>query len=337
MSEYTEIESKISGLLPKTKARTCENLDEIVRLTGLMATTTKDRYYTHSVCHLFEGYGNPRLDNRGSYLYCEGLFEAAEKVANAALMEAVKSRNFDCVTRIVYPIITYNLNNMVEGQKGFAFKPNALSDPKFIEAYKEYIDQWDKDDEFNKNLKAYQIEFCEAEEMGKFYSESLRKMQEAYGASPSKPDSAKEVSGIYVDVDDTLLTKYPDKLNNKLQTYLVRQMDDGKQVTVFTSGDPKKASEALRRFGADSRLLDVKSKSEYLGKTLEVCIDDTIPAWQGFTAKVYMHPENVQPKYVPREPVHVDKPLEITVENIPQIKQGYITKCIDYVKNKLRL
>lgn len=37
----------------------------------------------------------------------------------------------------------------------------------------------------------------------------------------------------------------------------------------------------------DKRLLDVKSKKDYLGRTLEVCIDDTHPAIQGFRIKTH--------------------------------------------------
>ena len=69
--------------------------------------------------------------------------------------------------------------------------------------------------------------------------------------------------------------------------YGIMKLYDKVPVTIFTGGDPVKAAENLKAAGVDKELCNVKSKTEYIGKILETCVDDTAPAIQGFRAKNY--------------------------------------------------
>lgn len=241
--------------------------------------------YTHSVCHLFGEYGVKLISGfPASYLNSPKLLPVAERLVNATLQKALESRNFLCVDRIVAPIVSYNLDHNT-GDGSFPFKPTILSDPKFIEAYSRSRKSVEKTTRLYWAMQdtAHTVDFCRAQDMDEFYAKYVENLREAMEVKQVESDSDSTLHGIYVDVEGTLIKKKA--IDPDLHTYLLGKMEEGTPVVVFTGGDPNEQSTKLKELGADARLQDVRSKSEYLGKTLEICIDDTNPSRQGFRAE----------------------------------------------------
>jgi hypothetical protein len=119
-------------------------------------------------------------------------------------------------------------------------------------------------------------------------------------------ESAKElVDAVMVDVDGTLIQlQYVKKngeyvrdakgtaiqkedLSPNVLTLMQAMVAAGRQVIVFTGGDPDRQTSRLTEIGLDSKFLPVQSKDQYRGKVLETVIDDTLPQLQGFKALNY--------------------------------------------------
>lgn len=279
---YMEIESQLWGVLPKSGEKANP---EISKLTKELIAAGGDSWnivgYTHSVCHLFEKYGYG--EGSRSYLNSSDLFPVADKLVNYTLARAMKGRDFGCVDRIVSPISSLNLAHLEDDWKKFVFKPEILSNPEFIEAF---------DKSSKREYVGQSVDFCRSKNPKGFFKAYVKLLRER-----DKVDLTKEigtvVSGVFIDVEGTLLTYKGYDSNQKLivekdssvEKYALRKIKEGVPVTVFTGGNPKELGERLRKVELDERLLDVKSKAEFLGSILEVCVDDTVPTMQGFRAK----------------------------------------------------
>lgn len=280
---YLELESKISRLLPMRGA-SIANL-EIINLTKMLIAESKNAWrtigYTHAVCHLFEKYG--RKDEK-SYLHATQLFPIAEQLVDVTLKKATQEQDFGCVSRIVRPIADLNLANLEQNQKGFTFKPTILTATEFLKGYSTSSDV---------EYRPWLVDFCKAQNIGDFfpiYAQALRAKKKL--GTVVEEDLA---CGVFIDVDDTLISGKWDSKTGKvgyivkplIQEYALRKISEGRNVTIFTGGDPKVASETLDKTGLDKKLVMVKPKAEFIGRTLEICVDDTIPAIQGFRAKTH--------------------------------------------------
>lgn len=283
MEKYIELERKISELLPQNPGEAAANIEEISSLTDLMINERDDvdiSYYAHSVCHLFD-YGKGA---KGSYLNSTSLLELAEKLVNATFESPINLRMLDSNAggiifyfyRVIESIVQYNLDNMEKCKDGFAFKPAVFNNPALIEQLTEAA---------KKSCPVQYVAFCTAKNVEEFFQAYVESLKQESGVKSDGTNNTETLPGVFVDVDDTLYNY--EGIIESTQTYLMKKIEDGIPVTVFTGGDPKEAAEKLKKCGIDGRLLDVKSKSDYIGKTLEVCIDDTKPPRQGFMAKTY--------------------------------------------------
>lgn len=135
--------------------------------------------------------------------------------------------------------------------------------------------------------------------------------------------------GIFVDVDNTLValdweTKMP-KLSDVAKVLWTLAPGSRKQITIFTGGDPEKATERLKGLGFPSDLLPVRSKSEFRGKRLAVLIDDTPADIQGFSAENAIDPNHgFNEAFIKLDPLEAiarfkrDKELAAVTEPIKQ-------------------
>jgi hypothetical protein len=283
-----DLEEKIKMILPTSSK---PEIDP--RIEQLTKEFIDGRYSTHSVCHLFEGYGRKcDEDSEGSYLYSEDPAQIAEELVNTTLTIAMNGNCFSCVDRIITPIMAYNLDHIGENETGFAFKPKILSDVNFIKAYGSYIKAHLSDDWARKELYGYQLEFCESSGIQDFFNKYVAGLKTVKKVQATQ-DEKDVLSGIFIDVDNTLI-KYenfsgqfsPVKIS-LTHRYALKKLEEGIPVTVFTGGPLDEAMKKLRVANVDERLCNVKSKSDYLGRILDKCIDDTPPARQGLVANTY--------------------------------------------------
>jgi len=241
----------------------------------------KAMYYAHTVCHLFERYNIGR-----SFLNSPQLFPLAEELVNYTLNKSLSARDFGCLDRIIRPIMELNITHLEENPDGFIFKPDILTNPDFIREFS-----------LSKEVKydPYLADFCKASSIGEFfpvYVENLikeKKLERETNFNEVTPGVFIDVVGTFIEYDhyDEEKKKSVYKKCELIEEYALRKLEQGIPVTIFTSGDLEEYTEKLRQFGVDERLLDLKSKSDYVGKTLEVCVDDTAPSIQGFRAKTY--------------------------------------------------
>ncbi len=100
----------------------------------------------------------------------------------------------------------------------------------------------------------------------------------------SSAETAKEVvDAVFVDVDDTLITRQG-RLNTTLLQIIIELKQFGRKIIIFSGGNPICQTERLALMGVNSDLLPVQSKADYQGKILDTLIDDTSPELQGFKA-----------------------------------------------------
>jgi len=188
------------------------------------------------------------------------------------------------VKRIITPIIDYNLDHMAETQGSFAFKPAVLKDPAFIAALGE-----SEEAEYGRTC----LDFCKAETIEDFFKLYVEELKREEKIEAGGSQDTETMPGIYVDVDGTLHhgkdyeTGEPAGITEIAQEYVLKKIEEGVSVTVFTGGSPEEAAKRLEEAGADKRLLKVESKKGYIGKTLEVLVDDTPPERQGFRARTH--------------------------------------------------
>ena len=281
LGKIEELEGKLEDLLPKSP--TLEGDSAIPELTRELIKEGENAWrtinYTHSVCHLFEKFGW-----EASYLNSTAQFPVVGELVDYTLNKAMKARDFDCVGRIVRPIMDLNLAHLEENPDGFTFRPKILTNPDFIREF-----SLSRETEY----EPYLVDFCKSDSIGEFflkYVESLRKDEEL----GSVLNADEVVPGVFVDVQGTLIKydRYDEErqmsIYKKLaltQEYALRKMDEGIPVTVFTGAHFEDAVKELKSAGVDERLCDVKPKGEFIGRILETCVDDTAPAMQGFRAR----------------------------------------------------
>jgi len=277
----------------------------------------RDKYDTnHTVCHMLEeygsGYGNSVIDyiNSGLPQYKNGV----------SLLVEGAFREQNCLGRILFPIVDYNLDEMAKDPDNteFAFKPesfNLVENQKIIEGSgipkrliptlllfmtsKNPKELWER--AIAGNVKLYSlgdIQNCTSapakpEVMGEY-------IKNCYGKNiPEDVSSTKLVEnmtipldsvelGLFVDVDGTLFTG--GCLNSQLVTKLEAAAAAGIPVTVFSGGEPKTQTEKLADLGLSAKFLPVRRKVDFVGKALECLVDDTAPLLGGFAAKTYVRP-----------------------------------------------
>ncbi len=289
MSEKArELESHIRKLLPISP--TLKNNPAIPKLTeelikeGANVEISRASSYTHSVCHLFEGYGKV---GSPSYLNLTAQLSTAGELANYTIKKAMDAQNFGCVDRIIYPIMKLNLLHIDEGLDNFTFKPEILTDTGFIM-------------DFSSERKGggyesqHLIDFCRSGDIGEFFLKYTEARRREKGL-PSIAGTNEVVSGVFIDVEGTLIghdvydqgDRFRGERLPLTQEYALKKIKEGIPVTIFTGAHPEDIIKNLEYAGVDEKLHDVKSKDEFIGKTLETCVDDTNPIMQGFRAKTY--------------------------------------------------
>lgn len=99
--------------------------------------------------------------------------------------------------------------------------------------------------------------------------------------------------GVFIDVGRTLV-EYPRIGESRLSDFaeaFIKITPIDYRVTIFTGGDPISTTDELRKLGVPERFLPVQSKNKFVGKRLELVIDDTSPDIQGFAADKYIRPD----------------------------------------------
>jgi hypothetical protein len=232
------------------------------------------RDYTHSVCHLFEHYpGSP------SYLYATGNVADTEALVNFTLQNAVKAGDFSCVGRIIDPIMNLNLAHMDQDESGFIFRPEILRAPEFVKLFSTSEET---------TWTPYLADFCTAKSIGEFFPAYVQALQ-GLAKLPKTLDLGTVLPGVFMDVEGTFI-EYDGsddlyKQMPKAEAYSLRKLRENEPVIVFTGGNLENARQKLENANVASELSTVRSKFDFLGKVLEIVVDDTAPAIQGFRAK----------------------------------------------------
>jgi len=276
-----ELENRISRLLPEKP--TVQANPEIQELTRQLIDAGKDAWdtigYTHSVCHMFEKYGHG-----SSYLNSPELLPIASELVDFTLRKAMNERDFGCVSRIVQPVANLNLAHLEESPEIIVFRPSIMTDENFIENYARSGDV---------QYSPFLVDFCKAGNIGEYfvkYAQALRKLE-----GLDELTDTEVVPGVFIDVDNTLIFSQWNNAREKVdysrmpltQEYALRKLEEGSPITIFTGREPEKAIQNLMAAGVDRRLCAVQPKGRYIGRTLEICIDDSNPIIQGFRAKKY--------------------------------------------------
>jgi hypothetical protein len=106
--------------------------------------------------------------------------------------------------------------------------------------------------------------------------------------------SQELVSGVFVDVEGTLIMYDSREKKDVLSARLVQELEEiassGRTVTIFTGGNITAMEEKLKAHGFPEKFLPVRSKGDFRGKLLETLVDDTPPEYQGFGAKKVVSP-----------------------------------------------
>ena len=264
-------------------------VDKLVDILVLISNMRDINYggWAHTVCHLFEKYAyNPGH----SFLGYPTTFGFAKKLIDEMVKRGLAEdpitfeSAFGCVERIIGPVREYNIDHIVELDGEFPFRPDSLTNPAFLRLLDELEASTGKDWIKKKiqNIKS----FCGATTT----RDLLGAQKAAVECMAANFDAAKNaseiVSGLYVDVDGTLLFG-----NGRINPFTIERMtaavETGRVVKIFSDGDPHEQTERLRALGVDERFLPVLRKSDFRGKILEEVIDDTPPQYQGFRALCY--------------------------------------------------
>lgn len=280
--------------------------------------------WSHSVCHPIETYGQERCPS--SFLDTESSREDLTKLVNESVArQKESSHDVGCSDRIVGPILLFNLKQAVTTnlEKPYSYKPESLKDPEYVDILKNNLDdKYSLDVKIFLSTDT-PLEFCsrvinsggklpwrllpseQLELLGELKKHLPADVLNSYVQKIYHPNGkditfdelqgnfsgfkeAKDVvKGVYVDVDDTLIS------NGKLNKSLVEKLEglavEGREIIVFTGGNVANAEDQLRRLGLPEKFLSIRSKSDYRSKILESLIDDTPPEYQGFGAKEYEH------------------------------------------------
>jgi hypothetical protein len=104
-------------------------------------------------------------------------------------------------------------------------------------------------------------------------------------------------SGIYCDIDDTLILwkrKIVDKkiqltprLNQEVVDLLLKLEAEGKSITLWTGGDAEKTQEYIKTFDLPWKVV---TKDSYRGRTVEIAIDDEgLDSYRIQVKKLYLY------------------------------------------------
>jgi len=330
--DYSKIENVVWSLLEREKY--IEKKEKYTEIINAIAELYKDadknnekfQGWSHSLCHLFEGY-NPGYPHYRSLLEPRFL-KTAEKLVNECISRGLEANNAGCMDRVIHPIIRYNLANIKtkeDLERRYDFKPAVLTKQKGelinlldkeddggqIESFlitstpKEYIlkrikcgqklfygypertekitvemlnlvKEYLSEDEINSYLKeAYNINIRDIG--GKNLAEDLAIIRKNLEQSEK---ASERVKGLFIDVEGTLVIN--GQLNEELLERIEEESKEGKDIIIFTGGDPEEQTELLRKLGFPEKYLPVKEKKDYKRKVLETLIDDTDPVYQGF-------------------------------------------------------
>ncbi len=306
----------------------CTELIDLVVQAIFLSDSSRDFYsWSHTVCHLFENYRLP-IDNIHSFLDDPSRFGSAKKLVDEGVIRAIKAGEPHCMSRVVWPLLCYNIDKMAaENLDGeFPFKPKSLQDEAFVsmlvtdKSYgyhskpieifctartpKDLITQLVKSGEGVRGREAKMVELADAlkrenaitaEEAEAYVRKICKDESASYDTVRDNIAAARNASkmadGLYVDVDGTLVIY--GKPNEWALQKMVKSADSGKKVTIFSGGNPKEQTELLRGLGVEERFLPVLPKSQFIGMVLEELIDDTIPEYQGFRAVSWIRPDGV--------------------------------------------
>jgi len=305
-----------------------EHATKFLQVAQALCKVCKDKYWNHTVCHFIEGYGHDVDGKMPSLLnYIEKSdFPQYKEALDVLVARAFPEPN--CLDRIVLPIVEFNLNAWIKDPSAptFAHVSPAMREPSNIEAAKEVFKKEDWRDprralllmqcsgpaELWKSAKASGIPIFGDDRLSDYGKAPFSKSDLSVYLADVIPNiatlaggftaaevannlttriSGDTVPGVFVDVDGTLL--HSNSLvpySKDIESNLLEAMGRGIPVTVFSGGDPKVQSARLLASGADPRLAEVRSKRDYVGKRLEVLIDDTPAAVGGFGAERYMSP-----------------------------------------------
>jgi hypothetical protein len=288
---------------------------------------TRDAYanWSHALCHNFENY---KLD-RGSQSLIDYPHqrEVSERLMNAAIAAALEVNSVGCLERILKPIVPYNIAHIDEDNylKPGPLIPSGLMSP----AARALLRDWPRllsladgaplieialsvlaplpSGQLRDYLPSYlapnQVVMI-LQLLGDRLPEEQRRIYiELMNGDKDDPQALEHISalivqsvqakehtpGIFVDCEGTLLLP-SGKLRDSLHASLIQTLEQGTKLTLFTGGDPKFVAERLIAAGMDPRLLPVESKSDYVGKLLELVIDDTQLEYQGFGAVSFLSP-----------------------------------------------
>ena len=290
MASVEELESMLQEVLPKNSTSEADpSIPELTRRLIEAGEGVRTASYTHSVCHLFEHYGYKEGRN-ASYLNSLLLLPVAEELVDFTLRKAWEGGEFGCVDRIIYPIIEFNLAHMEETPKGYMFRPEIITNPEFFQALYSVREQ----EYFSSMLVDSLTDFCQSDSVSEFFPKFTEALRKRKGLEKIT-DTTEIIPGVFIDVDQTFIVpshrnEEDELIYKKLpltHEYALRKLDEGVPVTIFTGGNTEWAAENLRSAGVDERLQDVKPKRDYIGKALDVCVDDTAPTVQGIRAKTH--------------------------------------------------
>jgi hypothetical protein len=316
---HGQLDSHVHGELlerPASKAHAQEFLAVAKRLCEVHDTGS----WNHSVCHFIEKYregGNNSLLN-----YLDTGFPQYQEALDMLVEKAFAAEN--CISRILGPILRYNLDKELSTghRESFACRPLAFTPSGNHAKAREWFKKTDYSDSrgialmIRSSSPAELWDLAEKEGVPLYYDikdyrkapmppERLAKyLDAAYGADLAKKTgglSGQDIAGnlqikaagqikkgIYVDVDDTLIRG--EKLNDGLVQALVAAKKAGIKVQIISAGNPESQTQRLLELGLPKNLGTVSPKAALKGSTLEMLVDDTSPALNGFGAKTWKEP-----------------------------------------------
>jgi len=89
--------------------------------------------WSHSLCHVFEHYG--RGEEQADSLLCSASIQpSCTRLIDEAVARSVKNSSAGCMHRIVGPLLTYNIDQIVPDDLDgkWAYKPASLENEKFV-------------------------------------------------------------------------------------------------------------------------------------------------------------------------------------------------------------
>jgi hypothetical protein len=174
---------------------------------------------SHSLCHHFENYINSSSykqdvvfdDESFCFLEHPESFEVAEKLLKMHVEDRIKSGKFFCDSRIISPILQYNMENITDLDK-FQFRPDFLSEEAYVELYRKEgtqslnMGRWEREGVFGIEMSQM---FIEAKSPKDFFAKLIEKNEKF---PPVELEYSKKISFIIESlrgsVDDRTLDDY---------------------------------------------------------------------------------------------------------------------------------